>query len=658
MASVNNKANNRMLLREKSRVTVSLFCIMFLMHSCSLSPLDRSLKMAGKNKGELQKVLDHYSEFPVDSLKYKAACYLIENMPQYYSYTCKKNDRIKGEIYKLCLEKKCKPIDAIKILENKYGKPANDEYKITYDVQTIKADYLIDNIEYSFKVWRETPWGCKIPFNRFCEEILPYRVGNEPLEEWRELYYNTFRPILDSLLEVDNSVRACQLVYAELMKKEWLFEPELPLSSMGPKLLLKERFGDCLDRCELLVYALRSVGIPCGIDFLIQAPEKRNPFHYWNYMIDEKERCIDFALVDMIPDTIRQRAHYKRGKVYRNCYARQSDVRFLHQYVPAINNRDNIKDVSGSYYPNDRVDIPLENTKDKIQLNVFNNKDWVSIACVGVSDRMVTFNYLEPGIVYMLTRVDGEGHRKEQYIPFLYEGLGIYHFLWADTTQLCDIKLDRKYPLSERLELFQQRLLGGKFQGANKVDFSDVETLYEIKSIPNLNFQTLLMGDDSHPFRYFRYLSGVGGHCDMGEVEFISSITGLPLKGKVFGNSSSFANDSRIEKEALFDNDPLTYYSANDPDTAWVGMDVGSPVEIKEIRYIGRNDDNGIRRGDHYELFYFSEEGWKSLGMQIGEDNCLIYHNVPKGALFWLRNLTRGIEERIFTFENGKQVWW
>ena len=89
-----------------------------------------------------------------------------------------------------------------------------------------------------------------------------------------------------------------------------------------------------------------------------------------------------------------------------------------------------------------------------------------------------------------------------------------------------------------------------------------------------------------------------------------------------------------------------------------MGMDVGSPVEIKEIRYIGRNDDNGIRRGDHYELFYFSEEGWKSLGMQIGEDNCLIYHNVPKGALFWLRNLTRGIEERIFTFENGKQVWW
>lgn len=26
--------------------------------------------------------------------------------------------------------------------------------------------------------------------------------------------------------------------------------------------------------------------------------------------------------------------------------------------------------------------------------------------------------------------------------------------------------------------------------------------------------------------------------------------------------------------------------------------------------------------------------------------------------MYWLRNLTRGREERIFTYEDGKQVWW
>ncbi len=30
----------------------------------------------------------------------------------------------------------------------------------------------------------------------------------------------------------------------------------------------------------------------------------------------------------------------------------------------------------------------------------------------------------------------------------------------------------------------------------------------------------------------------------------------------------------------------------------------------------------------------------------------------PKGALLWLKNHTQGKEERIFTYEDGKQVWW
>jgi hypothetical protein len=32
--------------------------------------------------------------------------------------------------------------------------------------------------------------------------------------------------------------------------------------------------------------------------------------------------------------------------------------------------------------------------------------------------------------------------------------------------------------------------------------------------------------------------------------------------------------------------------------------------------------------------------------------------NMPTNALFWLRDLTKGKEERPFTYENGQQVWW
>jgi hypothetical protein len=36
----------------------------------------------------------------------------------------------------------------------------------------------------------------------------------------------------------------------------------------------------------------------------------------------------------------------------------------------------------------------------------------------------------------------------------------------------------------------------------------------------------------------------------------------------------------------------------------------------------------------------------------------LYYDDAPTNALFRLRNHSKGKEERIFTYEDGKQVWW
>lgn len=49
---------------------------------------------------------------------------------------------------------------------------------------------------------------------------------------------------------------------------------------------------------------------------------------------------------------------------------------------------------------------------------------------------------------------------------------------------------------------------------------------------------------------------------------------------------------------------------------------------------------------------------WKSLGVQVAKAQHLQYHNIPENALLLLRNHSRGVEERIFTYEDGKQIWW
>ena len=77
-------------------------------------------------------------------------------------------------------------------------------------------------------------------------------------------------------------------------------------------------------------------------------------------------------------------------------------------------------------------------------------------------------------------------------------------------------------------------------------------------------------------------------------------------------------------------------------------------------RYLLFNDDNEIREGDLYELFYFDVgKGFISLGKQYGNrEQALLFKNVPDNAILWLRDYTRGKEERIFTYENNKQIWW
>lgn len=58
-----------------------LFLFSLLCIACTTSPLEKALEESGVNRPQLEKVLAHYSVSAGDSLKYRAACFLIENMP-------------------------------------------------------------------------------------------------------------------------------------------------------------------------------------------------------------------------------------------------------------------------------------------------------------------------------------------------------------------------------------------------------------------------------------------------------------------------------------------------------------------------------------------------------------------------------------------------
>jgi len=62
--------------------------------------------------------------------------------------------------------------------------------------------------------------------------------------------------------------------------------------------------------------------------------------------------------------------------------------------------------------------------------------------------------------------------------------------------------------------------------------------------------------------------------------------------------------------------------------------------------------------GDKYQLKYWEDMSWKVMYDTIAQDKVFYFRDVPSNAFYLLSNITRGREERVFTFENGKQVWW
>ena len=187
-----------------------------------ISSLEVALQSAEDNEGELHKVIRHYQKYPADSLKYKAACFLIENIPFYFYSEGEQLENYKS--YYAWLKKSrgqtAKQVaDSVKKVYGPLGEPEKK-----HDIREVDSAYLCNNIEWAFKVWREQPWGKNVSFETFCEYILPYRIEDETLEYWREMYYEKYNSLLDSLRMSDVLDKEDPIVAAKYLRDTDLAE--------------------------------------------------------------------------------------------------------------------------------------------------------------------------------------------------------------------------------------------------------------------------------------------------------------------------------------------------------------------------------------------------------------------------------------------------
>ena len=662
--------NHRIRMRKIIRIVcLLLLCAQF--PSCQKSVedelLEQALELAGPNREELQKVLNHYAD---DSLKLEAAKFLIRYMPGHHSYvdtaTVKRYSLAVDSIVESMKEEQDFSVirDSINNMAHKLGVDTLQEIQ---DCQIITADYLIQNIDTAFYDWKQGPWAKHVCFEDFCERILPYKVEElQPLDNWRSRLKKFHSQNVDYLSCCDQA-RNSPLAAAMILNRNLLHAIRsawgtyirhatcIPMEHRA-----KLPFGRCGDYVAMTAIALRSHGIPVTIHFTPQWA-KRSSDHSWNVLLQDNGKEMMFCgITDQIGE---QKVLIEvMPKIFRRTYSWNMELVKINksgEYVPPLFRDIFIRDVTKENMRCIDVKLKVNGLKHKFAyLCVFNNQDWVPVAYGNITNGKANFKDIGPNVVYLPVVYTKEGGIVPISDPFILGYDGNIKKLIADNLKKKDMILDRKYPVKERIYLCIPRLNDGEFQASNDSDFKTYYVAHHIKE-GKASGQDVHVPDTIPPCRYWRYTSNNdGSFCNIAEVMFFKSGEKETLKGTVIGTEGSWGNNPNSTKEAVFDGDILTAFDAPEGRGCWAGLDMGEPVKVDHIIYYGRGDGNAIEIGNEYELLYWSGSGWKSMGKQKAKNVYVKYKNVPQNALYHLKNHTKGTDERIFTFEDGKQVWW
>ncbi len=184
----------------KNIKVVTIIMIMFFCCSSCQTPIDRTLRLAGNNHSELQKVLDYFEK---DSCadRLVAAKFIIEHMPG--NFACDTGHLSKYRPFlsqaRAILNNGDQQMQKDRLesswlnFQNQYGAPT-EAYGVEPDCQYLKADYLINDIVDAYHAWKDNPFNQNVQFQNFLEYVLPYRRKNGlPVEPWRSHFNQMFQ---------------------------------------------------------------------------------------------------------------------------------------------------------------------------------------------------------------------------------------------------------------------------------------------------------------------------------------------------------------------------------------------------------------------------------------------------------------------------------
>lgn len=649
--------------------------ILLAVTSCTRDDLyvHYALKAAGDNRKELKTVLRHYRKEDPDKEKLKAAKYLIANMPAHYSY---RDTAAINSYYSKALEilgtgpSPDWQRDTLRqIGDREY---AGLTRNIIPDVEVITADYLIYSIDRAFHEWRTRPWSRHLTYNEFREWILPYKVTElQSFDAWRDTlpahYTDSISIVPPDDVQRNSISGAIEIVRGEIHSKQsaighrvmWEDRGSIPMRSAAT--WVRMTYGSCLDYVTMGTAVFRSVGLPAAVD---QVPSwgRNSEGHSWYVFLSDRGReepTINSLIIGAgMPFYTNERI----PKVWRTTYTINRDrVKYCNtaKYVYPFEFCQ--EDVTDHYTRTS--DLLIET--DHKQTAKLTDKKYVYIAMVvnggGPQWRVLDYGKLKRGkaifrrmgrnMLYVAL-----GYNGKELVPIsnpfiLHKNGSVQYLDGTEASKTISMDLRRKYYESYNVVNMRRRILGGKIQCSDHSDFKDAVTLYTIE---RTDIPYLIELDIDRPYRFWRYLTPDGSWGSTSELSFYDA-----NKNRLTGRGIANPEAGQDAIDRAYDGNLLSNFEINQPNGNWVGMDFGKPVNVYYSSVSPRNDDNDICPGNEYELFYFNGTRWCSIQYQKAEGNSLHFDDIPLNTLLWLRNYTRGNNERPFIIKEDSTIeWW
>lgn len=684
-----------------------ILVIALALTACTPLPqgVEESLKIAGGNKWELRKALRHYRKHEADSLKYKAALFLIDNMKWhgndsevkfpdatipglveradtfYYS--------VMGDVPNSSINKK-EIKDKIAAFGKAYQaeigqtniKPPYREKTDFDDLKNIDADFLISHIDNAFERWEKSPFARTLTFEDFCEYLLPYRaLSTNSLTLNGADIYRQFGKQLDKAKPYSMATVITRYnVYMSNMRN--ILGEKTVGGYLGYYELFFKKKLECVEQCEMECNILRAYGVPTVIDINVGNRE----------FVGQHHHIVTFDSL-MNPHPFHGEAGFPGGKswgyredikfnIYRSLFGAQEDsplfLKKETEKLPVNFYDPCIRDVT-SYikrvYP---LTLPLSHKTGNNLAWLYsyaNNPEGIRAITWGTVDSTGTqahFKNVVSDMLYFLVTLDAEGrpefHGEPLYIPRNPDALDLLvhplsHFYTPAQGEKTDIRLIRKFPYKENMKKLAQEMVGGKFYGSNDPEGKNKRELYTITEAPGPYLNEFPL-DNQRAWKYYIYEAPEKRTANFSILEYLTE------KSRKYENTETPTpleifrpEDRRINTADYVKVLPKNAAQLKDPEydgdmqtssgKKRIVFELDTPQILTRVRMAPKNADNIVKPNENYELMVW-EDGWQSLSNQYSKYNYLDYKDLRTDRLYWLRNHSRGREEVPFIIRNGE----